>query len=109
MFIISEILYVSIKAKGWLYSHLVCLEICWERSKPLIYIFSKIKGLLRSQQISRDGKALRVSPLMLAVMNGHKEIVRMLVDHPGVFLLATDDCGDTALRYVFHSFPYSIM
>ena len=46
---------------------------------------------------------------MLAVMNGDKEIVRMLVDHPGVFLLATDDCGDTALRYVFHSVPYSIM
>ena len=62
-----------------------------------------------SQEISRDRKALRVSPLMLAVMNGDKEIVRMLVDHPGVFLLATDDCGDTALLYVFHSFPYTIM
>ncbi len=57
----------------------------------------------------RDRKALRVSPLMLGVMNGHKEIVRMLVDHRGVFLLATNDCGDTALRYVFHSVPYSIM
>ena len=56
-----------------------------------------------------EPKALRVSPLMLAVMNGHKEIVRMLVDHRGVFLLATNDCGDTALRYVFHSVPYSIM
>ena len=62
-----------------------------------------------SQEISRDRKALRVSPLMLAVMNGDKEIVRMLVDHPGVFLLATDDCGDTALLYVCHSFPYTIM
>ena len=61
------------------------------------------------QEISRDGKALRVSPLMLAVMNGDEEIVRMLVDHRGVFLLATNDCGDTALRYVFHSVPYSIM
>ena len=61
------------------------------------------------QEISRDRKALRVSPLMLAVMNGDKEIVRMLVDHPGVFLLATDDCGDTALLYVCHSFRYTIM
>ena len=56
-----------------------------------------------------EPKALRVSPLMLGVMNGHKVIVRMLVDHRGVFLLATNDCGDTALRYVFHSVPYSIM
>ena len=56
-----------------------------------------------------EPKALRVSRLMLGLMNGRKEIVRMLVDHRGVFLLATNDCGDTALRYVFHSFPYSIM
>ena len=56
-----------------------------------------------------EPKALRVSRLMLGLMNGRKEIVRMLVDHSGVFLLATNDCGDTALRYVFHSVPYSIM
>ena len=56
-----------------------------------------------------ERKALRVSRLMLGLMNGRKEIVRMLVDHSGVFLLATNDCGDTALRYVFHSVPYSIM
>ena len=56
-----------------------------------------------------ERKALRVSRLMLGLMNGRKEIVRMLVDHRGVFLLATNDCGDTALRYVFHSVPYSIM
>ena len=56
-----------------------------------------------------EPKALRVSRLMLGLMNGHKEIVRMLVDHSGVFLLATNDCGDTALSYVFHSVPYSIM
>ena len=56
-----------------------------------------------------EPKALRVSRLMLGLMNGRKEIVRMLVDHSGVFLLATNDCGDTALSYVFHSVPYSIM
>ena len=56
-----------------------------------------------------ESKALRVSRLMLGLMNGRKEIVRMLVDHRGVFLLATNDCGDTALSYVFHSVPYSIM
>ena len=62
-----------------------------------------------SQEISRDGKALRVSPLMLAVMNGDEEIVRMLVGHRGVFLLGTDDCGDIGLLYVCHFFPYTIM
>ena len=47
--------------------------------------FSKVEGLLRSQQISRDRKVLKVSPLMLAVMNGDKEIVRMLVDTWGIW------------------------
>ena len=69
--------------------------------------FSKVEGLLRSQQISRDRKVLKVSPLMLAVMNGDKEIVRMLVDHPGVILLARDDCCDTA--YFMSSIPSLIL
>ena len=67
-------------------------------------VFEDLEGVKQALNFGeninvRDRKALRVTPLMLAVMNGHKEIVRMLLDHPGLFLLATDNCGDTALHY----------
>ena len=46
-----------------------------------------------------DHEVLRMTPLMMAVRNGHKEIVRILLDHPRLLLLAKDACGDTALHH----------
>ena len=57
------------------------------------------EALDNGENVNSHTKVLMMTPLMMAVRNGHKEIVRMLVDHRGVFLLATDDCGDTALHY----------
>ena len=46
-----------------------------------------------------DYTILRMTPLMEAVRNGHKDLVRMLLDHPRLILLARDACGDTALHH----------
>merc|ERR1719414_2691429 len=40
-----------------------------------------------------------MTPLMMAVRNGHEEIVRMLLDHPWLYFTARDARGDTALHH----------